>query len=140
MINQQLINSHPILQIPTISPPLTHPSPLQSKQAIASFVLILREVYGVDLQSSCPEGPGDVFHHIIHVLELLSDVIGELDLKFLLDQHRQLGVVQLVETCLADEVPSSHHCAFRFIFSTFWMPSKWAMTLKILRATSLGLR
>jgi hypothetical protein len=55
-------------------------------------------MYDVVGESGGPEGPGDVLDHIVDVLELLSDVIGELDLELLLDEHGEFGVVELIES------------------------------------------
>ena len=86
-----------------------------------------------------PEGPGDVLHHIVDVLELLGCVVWDLHLELLLHDHCQLHIVQFVEPCIPHCLPNSQNCVLRVAFSTSFTPSKWASTLKSRRATSFGL-
>jgi hypothetical protein len=90
--------------------------------------------------SYCPIGTRDELHHIVDILEFFSHIVRELYFEFVFNQHGQLHIVKFIQTCLEANLPNSQNWVLRFIFSTFCTPSKFAITLEILLATSLGLR
>jgi hypothetical protein len=46
--------------------------------------------------SSSPKRTGYKFNHIVNIFELFSHIVRELDLEFILDQHSEFHIIQII--------------------------------------------
>lgn len=90
---------------------------------LVMFLLILSGLLCVMIGQSMSNGPKRASHeldHVVDVFELFGNVVGKLDFELIFDQDSQFDVIEVIDSYRMNWlVPSSHHCVFRFIFSTF---------------------